>query len=156
MVPFPHRPFWAILSVQPHSQAAALLRNPKRTVDYLMALRPLHAVRNCLCGVTRDTDLDLTVKQMAVFLVMAQDEGPHTVRHLAITTGIDKALLSRVWDRLEGMGLIVRADDPRDRRSVIASLTVEGRLTYQKLEVFAAGDSSGRRASGLSGPSAAS
>jgi DNA-binding MarR family transcriptional regulator len=145
-VPFPHRPFWAILTAQRQYQAAGFLRNQKTTADNLMALRPLHSVRNCLCGVTRDIDLDLTVKQMAVFLVMAQDEGPHTVRHLAITTGIDKALLSRVWDRLEGMGLIVRADDPRDRRSVIASLTVEGRLTYQKLEAFAAGDGSTRRA----------
>jgi DNA-binding MarR family transcriptional regulator len=120
-----------------------------------MALRPLHAVRNCLCGITRDIYLDLTVKQMAVFLVMAQDEGPHTVRHLAVTTGIDKGLLSRVWDRLEGMGLIARSDDPRDRRSVIASLTVEGRLTYQKLEALAAGDGSGTRPLGPSGPDAA-
>jgi DNA-binding MarR family transcriptional regulator len=103
-----------------------------------MARNPLHIVRNVLCGMTRDSDMDLTLRQTVVFLVMAQDEGPHTVRHLAITTRIDKADISRIWDRLEQKSLIARAPDSRDRRSVIAALTVEGRFVYQRLEGLSA------------------
>jgi DNA-binding MarR family transcriptional regulator len=47
--------------------------------------------------------------------------------------GLDKTTLMSQLDRLEGMGLVVRRNDPRDRRARIPEITEAGRALCAKL-----------------------
>lgn len=53
--------------------------------------------------------------------------GPQTPTSLGDYTGASRSTLSRVLNRLESGGLIIRNDDPHDGRSVRISLTARGR-----------------------------
>jgi DNA-binding MarR family transcriptional regulator len=69
---------------------------------------------------------DLSARQTAVLLVVYLEEGPHTVRSLAARLKVTKAVISRAIDRLTSYNYILRADDPRDRRSIVLRRTPEG------------------------------
>lgn len=69
---------------------------------------------------------DLSSRQMAVLLCVYLEEGPHTVRSLAARLDVTKAVISRAIDRLKSYSYILRADDPRDRRSIVLRRTPDG------------------------------
>lgn len=69
---------------------------------------------------------DLSARQTAVLMCVYLEEGPHTVRSLAARLDVTKAVISRAIDRLKSYGYIVRADDPRDRRSIVLRRTPDG------------------------------
>ena len=70
------------------------------------------ALRDTIVGLVRRDGPDLSARQLAVFLICYLEEGPHTVRGLAAQFG-----------RLGALGLARRAQDPRDRRSVVVQRT---------------------------------
>ena len=69
---------------------------------------------------------DLSARQTAVLMCVYLEEGPHTVRSLAARLNVTKAVISRAIDRLKSYNYILRADDPRDRRSIVLRRTPEG------------------------------
>ena len=69
---------------------------------------------------------DLSARQTAVLMCVYLEEGPHTVRSLAARLNVTKAVISRAIDRLKSYNYIVRADDPRDRRSIVLRRTPDG------------------------------
>ena len=69
---------------------------------------------------------DLSARQMAVLMCVYLEEGPHTVRSLARRLNVTKAVISRAIDRLKSYSYILRADDPRDRRSIVLRRTPDG------------------------------
>ena len=69
---------------------------------------------------------DLSARQMAVLMCVYLEDGPHTVRSLAAQLNVTKAVISRAIDRLKSYSYVVRADDPRDRRSIVLRRTPEG------------------------------
>ncbi len=69
---------------------------------------------------------DLSARQTAVLMCVYLEEGPHTVRSLAARLNVTKAVISRAIDRLKFYDYILRADDPRDRRSIVLRRTPEG------------------------------
>lgn len=69
---------------------------------------------------------DLSARQTAVLMCVYLEEGPHTVRSLAARLNVTKAVISRAIDRLKSYDYILRADDPRDRRSIVLRRTPEG------------------------------
>lgn len=69
---------------------------------------------------------DLSARQLAVMLCVYLEEGPHTVRSLAARLKVTKAVISRAIDRLKSYDYIKRADDPRDRRSIVLRRTPGG------------------------------
>jgi DNA-binding MarR family transcriptional regulator len=69
---------------------------------------------------------DLSARQTAVLMCVYLEEGPHTVRSLAARLNVTKAVISRAIDRLKTYNYIMRADDPRDRRSIVLRRTPEG------------------------------
>lgn len=69
---------------------------------------------------------DLSARQTAVLMCVYLEEGPHTVRSLAARLNVTKAVISRAIDRLKSYNFVVRADDPRDRRSIVLRRTPEG------------------------------
>lgn len=69
---------------------------------------------------------DLSARQTAVLMCVYLEEGPHTVRSLAARLNVTKAVISRAIDRLKSYNYIVRADDPRDGRSIVLRRTPDG------------------------------
>lgn len=69
---------------------------------------------------------DLSARQTAVLMCVYLEEGPHTVRSLAARLNVTKAVISRAIDRLKSYNYILRADDPRDRRSIVLRRTPDG------------------------------
>lgn len=77
---------------------------------------------------------DLSARQTAVLMCVYLEEGPHTVRSLAAQLNVTKAVISRAIDRLKSYDYILRAPDPRDRRSIVLRRTPKG-IKY--LQAFA-------------------
>ena len=81
------------------------------------------ALRHTIVGLVRRDGPDLSARQLAVFLICYLEEGPHTVRGLASQLEVSKPAITRSLDRLGALGLVRRAQDPRDRRSVVVQRT---------------------------------
>lgn len=63
-------------------------------------------------------------------LVLATE--PLTLSQLAERHCCGKSNMTQLVDRLEADGFVARTVDPNDRRSVIASLTPQGRAAYER------------------------
>ncbi|EPR09900.1 hypothetical protein M527_07185 [Sphingobium indicum IP26] len=70
---------------------------------------------------------EMTLRQLALLSVLADDPGPHHVRHLARTLHVSKPVITRALIRLEQRDLVLRAINPRDRRDRFIALTDAGR-----------------------------
>jgi DNA-binding MarR family transcriptional regulator len=66
-------------------------------------------------------------------LVADGESDPRWVRSVATWMGCNKSNVTRGADRLGGLGLMVRRDDPADRRSVFLVATEEGRRLAAKV-----------------------
>ncbi|MCB5945282.1 MarR family transcriptional regulator [Acidocella sp. KAb 2-4] len=97
-----------------------------------MAAAPLSSDQ--LVGILRDTivslvrreGVDLSARQLGVFLTCYLTEGAHTVRGLAQELNVSKPAITRALDRLSELDYIRRKVDPADRRSVLVQRTVKG------------------------------
>ena len=68
---------------------------------------------------------DLTSPQVEA--IFALEDRPLRMRELAEHLGLAESSVTRLMDRLEGMGMVRRASPPGDRRSVLGALTPKGR-----------------------------
>lgn len=75
---------------------------------------------------------DLTVAQLRVLLVL-QAQGPSRMGAIASTIGVTLPTASGVVDNLVKKGLIIRENDPQDRRLVICRLSPPGQELVNKL-----------------------
>lgn len=88
--------------------------------------------RVCL-ALVREEGPDLNLRQFAVLLHVYLTPPPHTVRSLAETLGVTKPVITRALDSMGALGLVDRARDPLDRRSVMVQRTVEGALYVEAI-----------------------
>ncbi|MFF0578201.1 MarR family winged helix-turn-helix transcriptional regulator [Streptosporangium saharense] len=79
----------------------------------------------------RLASFDVTAQQAAVLLHAARHES--SPNQLAAQLGTDTAGMTRLLDRLEAKGLILRRPRLGDRRSVVVELTGEGRELVPRL-----------------------
>lgn len=70
-------------------------------------------------------DLDLSSQQMGILLTLRQKLAS-TPFELSRLLGVDTGLMTRLLDKLETKGLLVRSRDEQDRRVVNLALTREG------------------------------
>ena len=99
-------------------------------------LRPSQALRlwhDVTLDLVRDTEHDLSARQMAVLLTIYLDLPPHTVRGLAETLGVTKPAITRALDTMGRLGLVSRHRDPADRRNVVIQRTLAGALAVERL-----------------------
>jgi DNA-binding MarR family transcriptional regulator len=97
-----------------------------------MAAAPLSSDQ--LVGILRDTvvalvrrdGVDLSARQLGVFLTCYLNDGAHTVRGLAQELNVSKPAITRALDRLSELDYVRRKVDPSDRRSVLVQRTVKG------------------------------
>jgi DNA-binding MarR family transcriptional regulator len=75
---------------------------------------------------------ELTQSQLSALATIQRDM-PLRLGDLATREGVSVSTLSRVVDRLEGFGMVVRARDPGDARSSHLSVTLEGSAFLEDL-----------------------
>ena len=108
---------------------------PKQLSEMLwpmaVQMRPSQALRLwqqvALAEVRADVP-DLTMRQLAILLVVYLDPPPHTVRGLAEKLNVTKPVITRALDTMGAMKLVSRHRDERDKRNVLVKRTVEGAL----------------------------
>jgi DNA-binding MarR family transcriptional regulator len=91
-----------------------------------MSLDLVQILRDTTVALVRRDSRDLTARQLGVFLTCQLNGGDHTVRSLAEQLNVSKPAITRAIDRLEALNLVLRADDPIDRRSVLVKRTPTG------------------------------
>lgn len=100
------------------------------------SLRPSQALRlwhDVTIDLVRESEHDLSARQMAVLLTVYLERPPHTVRGLAAKLGVTKPAITRALDTMGRLGLLSRHRDPQDRRNVVVQRTVGGALAVERL-----------------------
>jgi DNA-binding MarR family transcriptional regulator len=90
-------------------------------------------LRKTILAMVRRDDVDLTNRQLGVFLTVYLTAGPHTIRGLAAGLNVSKPAISRALDRLGELSFARRKVDPMDRRSVLVQQTREGEAFLAEL-----------------------
>jgi DNA-binding MarR family transcriptional regulator len=89
--------------------------------------QPLAAMlKETMIALVRSDRLDLSARQLAVFLMVYLEPDSQTVRGLAARMAVSKPAITRAVDRLVELSLVKRLPDPRDRRSVLIGRVREG------------------------------
>ncbi|MDE8346435.1 MAG: MarR family transcriptional regulator [Acidocella sp.] len=83
-------------------------------------------LRDTVVALVRRDGVDLSARQLGVFLTCYLNEGAHTVRGLAQQLNVSKPAITRALDRLSDLDLARRKVDPADRRSVLVQRTTKG------------------------------
>ena len=98
-------------------------------------------LRQTILALVRRNNVDLTSRQLGVFLTVCLTPGPHTVRGLAAGLNVSKPVITRALDRLGELDLARRKVDPMDRRSVLVQQTRAGDAFLAELrQVMATAD----------------
>jgi DNA-binding MarR family transcriptional regulator len=94
---------------------------PNQASDQLVGI-----LRDTVVALVRRDGVDLSARQLGVFLTCYLREGGHTVRGLAAELNVSKPAITRALDRLGELDLARRKVDPLDRRSVLVQRTTKG------------------------------
>ena len=87
---------------------------------------------------TARADLDLTLAQWRVLVVLGEGENGATVSHVAKRIGVTIPATSRQLRRLERRGLVQIAQDEVDRRATRVRLSGEGKAARRAVIAFRA------------------
>lgn len=100
---------------------------------YIRRLRgALRQVARIAGAQDRDCCAPVTMAQCHVLLRIDADQ-TSTTTDLAEALNLDTSTISRTVDSLVGEGLVKRAENPQDRRSIVLSLTSKGRDLCQSI-----------------------
>lgn len=80
-----------------------------------------------------DRGPDLSVRQLAILLIVYMEAPPHTVRGLAQRLNVTKPVITRALDSMGQMSLVKRKRDEKDKRNVLVQRTVEGAQLLENL-----------------------
>lgn len=83
-------------------------------------------LRDTVVALVRRDGVDLSARQLGVFLTCYLNDGAHTVRGLASQLNVSKPAITRALDRLSDLDLARRKVDPSDRRSILVQRTTKG------------------------------
>ena len=110
----------------------------------------LHVLRSTCAAELRFDHLDLTLRQLAVLLVVYLTDERQTVRGLAARLEVPKYVILRALNRLVELGLARQVTNLRSHRSVTVCRTVDGGALMRRLEgaIASAADGSDRPSSG--------
>jgi DNA-binding MarR family transcriptional regulator len=100
-------------------------------------------LRDTVVALVRRDGIDLSARQLGVFLTCYLNDGPHTVRGLATSLNVSKPAITRALDRLRELDLARRKVDPLDRRSVLVQRTPKGSSFLRNLRSIMMGAASG-------------
>ncbi|SJN49312.1 Transcriptional regulator, MarR family [Sphingobacterium sp. JB170] len=92
-------------------------------------------MRNYIRKKLRESNLDLTYEMLQVLGVL-WSRGDLNQQDIADTVAKNKASLTSILDNLAKRDLIIRTEDPADRRSKIISLTKTGQVYEDELDAL--------------------
>ena len=98
--------------------------------DTAEALKLWHDIHLAL---VRDSEPDLSSRQVTILLTVYLEPPPHTVRGLAQKLGVTKPVITRALDTMGRLDLLNRRRDQSDKRNVLVQRTVTGALFVEKL-----------------------
>lgn len=81
------------------------------------AADPIPAFLDAVLHLVAEDGPDLSLRQLAMLLILATEPGPHTVRGLAARLKVKKPAITRGMDRLAELGLAERLENRLDLRS---------------------------------------
>jgi DNA-binding MarR family transcriptional regulator len=99
----------------------------------LRAAQALRLLRDFSVGLVTGEEPDLSVRQIAILLVIYLEPPPHTVRGLAARLDVTKPVITRALDAMGKLELVTRRRDESDRRNVVIQRTVKGALYVEML-----------------------
>jgi DNA-binding MarR family transcriptional regulator len=76
----------------------------------------------------------LTLSQFVVLALLQSVNRPLSLREISDNTLIPPSSMTHTIDRLVEQGLVLRAPHPTDRRTILASLTDEGRSIVERID----------------------
>jgi DNA-binding MarR family transcriptional regulator len=107
------------------------------TPEGLVALRSIDEVAEALHGrvatLTRLFVKRTGISRMEAGVLGAVAAGPRRITELAEREGCSQPAITRLVDRLQARGWVVREPDPGDGRVVLVALTAEGREVADRL-----------------------
>lgn len=80
---------------------------------------------------------ELTLRQLAVFLIISTEQGPHRVRHMAARIATHRVAVVRATTKLVTLGWITRHRDTHDARDVLFTTTKAGANALAKMRAMA-------------------
>jgi DNA-binding MarR family transcriptional regulator len=80
----------------------------------------------------------MTARQLAMFAILCDEEGPHRVRTLAKRLNVSKPVITRIHGTLQKHGLVKRWANPDDLRDCQIIPTDEGRALRDAMKALAA------------------
>ena len=92
----------------------------------------LEMLRAAIVADVREEGPDLSIRQLAVLLEVYTSEAQHTVQGMSRRIGLYQAASSRAVQRLEELGLLRRAPNPNDARSVLLGRTNAGAVAFRQ------------------------
>jgi DNA-binding MarR family transcriptional regulator len=123
--------------VEAHFSGGTPPRRPRAAGDTTLELAELlsHSARRLRRGSTTQlAPLGLTSAQARVLHIVASAGRPLRMAEIAARLEVVPRSVTTMVDGVETAGLITRATDPDDRRSVLVSLTARGRALLASLE----------------------
>ncbi|GAA4786742.1 MarR family transcriptional regulator [Olivibacter ginsenosidimutans] len=109
------------------------IKEAKELVNNVQSLRA--GMRNYIRRKLKESNLDLTYEMLQVLAVL-WSRGDLNQQEIADTISKNKASLTSLLDNLAKRKLIVRSEDPSDRRNKIISLTKMGRNHEKELDAL--------------------
>ena len=82
---------------------------------------------------------DLTNRQLAIMLLVAEDKEPQTVRAMAAALNVSKPVITRALNKLAELGYLRRQRDEADKRNVFIAMTDKGAQFLERIETFGDG-----------------
>ena len=76
---------------------------------------------------------NITPQQWSVLSIVGEAEGPMTLASIARELSVSKQNMTGMIDRLQQLGVVERADDPKDLRSARVQLTRRGRALLDRM-----------------------
>ena len=122
-----------IVNILPHSAGMAV-KISDRFEDGLGYLvhHLLYAFRQGLAREYARTGIALAPEEMAVLMLLNRQDGLKQ-SELSEKLAKDKAVITRILNKLDASGFAVREHDPDDRRVVRTYMTAKGRRAFQRL-----------------------
>jgi DNA-binding MarR family transcriptional regulator len=93
----------------------------------------LHALRDSLIRMVRSNSRDLTCRQLGVLMISCTAPKPIPAYVLVERLDVTRPVITRVMDKLVGLGLARKYRNPEDGRSMLLVASTKGRLLIRRL-----------------------
>lgn len=100
------------------------------------APREVEVIGNAVLALTRTDAVNLTARELAIFLICYLNDEPQAVRSLVAELMVSPSAVTRAANRLEMLGLTRRRRDPADGRGVLLTRTHKGSMLLRELKLI--------------------